>query len=153
MMKLRKASFGDSKLLFDWANESGVRRNAINSNPIEWNDHQTWFHMKLQNEFSFIYIAEIEDIPRGQIRFDLENYISYIDYSIAVDERGKGYGVQILELGIFEMKKLIPNLSTFIACVKPDNIASKRVFEKLGFSIKSSLFEGEIQLTEYQYFL
>jgi UDP-2,4-diacetamido-2,4,6-trideoxy-beta-L-altropyranose hydrolase len=149
-MKLRTATITDAKLLFNWANESSVRSNAINHNPIEWDDHLAWFQKKLQTNDSFIFIAEFDETPIGQIRFDLENNKYLIDYSISKDERGKGYGFLMLKEGINDMKNYIHHLSTFIAWVKPENAASKRVFEKLGFSNKSIMFKGETELIVYE---
>jgi len=149
-MKIRKATIADAKLLFDWANEFSVRSNAINTNPIVWDDHLAWFQKKLHAENSFIYIAEIDDTPIGQIRFDFENNKYLIDYSIAKDERGKGYGFLIVKEGINYMKKNISTLPTFISWVKLENNASKRVFEKLGFIIKSYMLKGETELIVYE---
>lgn len=152
-MKLRYSTVKDVKLLFDWANEADVRSNAIDINQIDWDDHLAWFQKKLENKNSFILIAEIDNIPVGQIRFDLKSNNYLIDYSIEKDERGKGYGLLIVKEGINDMKKHINHLSKFIAWVKPENTASIKIFEKLGFSNKSSLFKGETELIVYELLL
>jgi len=149
-MKLRKAIITDTELLFKWANESCVRNNALNTNQIDWDDHVVWFEKKLENKNSFIFIAEIDDTPIGQIRFDLENNKYLIDYSVTIDERGKGYGFQIVKEGIKYIKKHVNYMSKFISLVKPENTASIKIFEKLGISTKSSLFKGETELILYE---
>ena len=152
-MKLRTAIITDTKLLFDWANESSVRNNAINTNQIDWDDHVVWFEKKLENKNSFIFIAEINDTPIGQIRFDLENNKFIIDYSVAKEERGKGYGFQIVKKGIDYIRMHVSYLPKFISLVRPENTASRKIFEKLGFSNKSSLFKGETELIVYELLL
>lgn len=149
-MNIRKALISDAKLLFDWVNESNVRRNAINTNPIKWDDHLAWFQNKLHTENSFVLIAEINNQPIGQIRFDFENNKFLIDYSIAKNERGNGYGFLIVKEGINYMKKNISKVKTYIAWVKSENTASKRVFEKLGFYTKSSLYKEQTELIIYE---
>ena len=149
-MNIRKALISDAKLLFDWVNESNVRRNAINTNPIKWDDHLAWFQNKLQTQNSFVFIAEVNNQPIGQIRFDFENNKFLIDYSIAKNERGNGYGYTIVKEGINYLKKNISTLGTYIAWVKSENTASKRVFEKLGFYTKTSFYKGETELIVYE---
>lgn len=149
-MNIRKALISDAKLLFDWVNESNVRRNAINTNPINWDDHLAWFQNKLHTEKTFVLIAEINNKPIGQIRFDFENNKFLIDYSIAKNERGNGYGYLIVKEGINYIKKNISALDTYIAWVRSENTASKRVFEKLGFYTKSSFYKGETELIVYE---
>jgi RimJ/RimL family protein N-acetyltransferase len=149
-MRIRNATICDAKLLFDWANESSVRINAINTNPIVWVDHIAWLQNKLESKNSFLFIAEVDDIPIGQIRFDLEGNKYLIDFSVTINERGKGYGFLIVKESINEMKKRIHHLSTFIAWVKPENAASKSVFEKLGFSNKTSILKYQTELIVYE---
>ena len=66
-MKLRTATITETKLLFDWANESCIRNNDINTNQIIWDDHIAWFEKKLENKNSFIFIVDIDVTPIGQI--------------------------------------------------------------------------------------
>lgn len=149
-MKIRKAAISDAKLLFLWANDSSVRQNAIDSKQIEWEKHLVWFKNKLESNHAFLFIAEIDENPIGQIRFDFENNKYVIDYSIAKDKRGKGYGFQVLKEGMHELKKHASHLCTFLAFVKPDNTASKRVFEKMGFSNNSIILIEQTELIVYE---
>lgn len=149
-MELRYVTIDDEKLIYNWANDPEVRRNAINTEFIDWNRHQVWFQNKLNAENSKMYIAEINNQAVGQIRFDIEQNKYIIDYSISAYERGKGYGFLIVKEGINCIKKLTSCINSFEANVKPDNGASKRVFDKLGFKTKSSKISCENGLIVFQ---
>jgi len=133
-IKLRIANKNDLQLLYCWAIDLDVRANAIETKSISWNQHVSWFNIKLNSKDSKIYIGEINRVPFGQLRFDKIDGIYYIDYSVVSSERGKGLGSKLIQAGIKKKIKYDTNKSVFKAFVKPDNIASIRVFEKCKFS-------------------
>jgi len=138
MYNLRNATIDDAKLLFDWTNDDEVRATAVVKKSIDWNEHINWITNKLQNNQSYIYIlTDDKNENIGVIRFDKDNDAFLISYSIDKLHRGKGMGYLILQLGI---KKIIENeiLCKFVALVQRDNIASNKIFEKLGFRLKNT---------------
>lgn len=132
-MELRKITQDDKKLLFDWANDKEVRNNAIRSSNIKWEDHDKWFDRIISSNHTIVYILEVNTIPVGQIRFDKEQNHYLIDYSVDKNQRGKGFGKLLVELGHALLEKEIGSPCTLMAHVKLENPASSRVFEKLGF--------------------
>jgi UDP-2,4-diacetamido-2,4,6-trideoxy-beta-L-altropyranose hydrolase len=131
-ISIRSANESDVLTYFKWANDPEVRKNSVNTVPIQLEDHKKWFFARLKNKNSRLYIIEKNKIPIGQVRFDKENNISEIDYSIGKNFRGKGYGEIILKDAIKEYFHQFPK-DKIIAKAKVSNIASNRVFEKLGF--------------------
>jgi RimJ/RimL family protein N-acetyltransferase len=130
-LKLRKVSGKDKQLLFKWANEEGTRKNALNPKEILWEEHVTWFDAKIKSENTLLYIFEFENIPVGQIRYDRkENNIWDMDYSIAKEFRGKGYGKKMVMLSL----KKVPGIIR--AIVKTENFPSKKVLEQIGFQME-----------------
>ena len=126
-LSLRKISNEDCFLLFKWVNDSDVRKNAINQEKIKWKDHKEWFLKKLINSETRIFILEKDNEPVGQIRYDrIDNYWE-ISLSIAKKFRGCGFGKSIIDMS----RNRVPG--PLIAKVKEENIASQKVFEKLGF--------------------
>ena len=120
----------DAKLLFKWVNEKVVRKNSLDSKPVLWHNHLKWFLDKLSNLDSKIFMFKNKDLKIGQIRIDRDDYDFWlIDYSIDKNHRKKGYGLLLVSALI----KRFPN-KIFKALVKSDNIASKNIFEKLGFT-------------------
>ena len=134
-MELRKVKKKDVELLFNWANDSSVRKNAISSNSIEWENHTKWFNHKIKSNDSFIYILEEDQTPVGQIRFDKTDEGYLIDYSIDLVFRKKGYGTKIVKYGCDALKKEFHTVITILAEVKDINIGSSKIFLNLGFTL------------------
>ena len=42
-LQIRLANIDDMKNVFDLSNDDTVRKNSINQNKIEWEDHVKWF--------------------------------------------------------------------------------------------------------------
>jgi len=129
---LRNATTEDMSLYFRWANEANTRANSINSDPITWETHISWFPKKLSDKNTHLFLAEIRDQPVGQIRFDkVGEDVWQIGFSLSSRNRGKGLGRQVLEHGILAMQKM--GAHHFLATVKHNNIASNKCFQRLGF--------------------
>lgn len=149
---LRPVEQKDMQLLFQWANDPTVRKNAYHTEPISLETHQKWFASKLADKACVIYILTDGEQNFGQVRGDisriapskpeteepLSNHASFIeqveiDYSIAADYRGLGYGKKMLQLfeAICRENGECPLL---YAEVKKENLASQRVFESLDYT-------------------
>ena len=127
---LREATEHDAHLLFKWANDKAVRENSFSKEQIKWSSHLNWFNSKIISEKTRIFILSFHTINAGQIRFDLkEDNYWLIDYSIDIDQRGKGYGVKMIQMGIKSFK--FP--TKFMAKVKRLNLPSIKVFQRLEF--------------------
>jgi RimJ/RimL family protein N-acetyltransferase len=135
----------DLDLIFNWANNPEVRKNAFNMDQIKYEDHLLWFKKKLRSKSSYIYILEKTNIPIGQIRFDFEDNTNciIISYSISEEHKKNGYGSKIIELGLHQLKKINMGSDKVFASVKINNIASIKCFEKNNFK---KTFEDNYQL-------
>ena len=122
------------ELYYEWANDEGVRNNSINKSSISWRKHVEWFNNKLADNNSYLFLVLIEGIPIGQVRFDDEGDYYRIDYSIAKQFRGKNLGKKLLELAINKLKN--KSQKQLIGEVLPNNIASSKIFEELGFNLR-----------------
>ena len=132
-LKPRLARKEDEKLLLNWANDPLVRSNGFNKEKISEINHRMWLYSRLKDKKNCkFYIVENEDgIPFGQVRLDKKNGQWYINFSLADFARGKKLGTVLLER-IFDKFKNQEKVE-FIAEVKQGNIASCRVFERIGF--------------------
>ena len=126
---LREATIDDALLLFDWVNDKDVRLNSINQETIMWENHLKWLENRLNSKDTFIYLLSDGELNYGQIRIDNHNDWWTIDYSIDVNNRGKGFGSLIVNLLIEKCKNF-----NFKAFVKKSNLSSIHVFVKLGFN-------------------
>ena len=130
---LRKANLQDTELLYNWVNNEEVRRNSINKSPIKWEDHKIWFKNKLADSTTLLLILEVNGIAVGQVRFDKVGEHFEIDYSVDEKYRGKGYGTTLIKRGILYLNHL-KGRHKIVAKVSALNLASRKVFERIGFS-------------------
>lgn len=135
MENMRLATIADRKLLYEWANDSEVRANSFASQEISYETHMEWFHKKLNDKQSDIYIYEIDGVPVGQVRLEYKEKDTIISYSIQRDYRNQGYGFNMLKW--IEANSILERPgTTLIGYVKYSNTGSIRVFEKLGYMKK-----------------
>jgi len=127
-MILREATFNDWKTILDWRNDPSTRENSFTTEEISESTHKQWFTDGLSNEKRKIYILETNFIPVGSIRSDVLDTDKYIlSWSIAPNQRGKGYGTKILEIYLQGKK------GEFVAEIKSENIASIKMVTNNGF--------------------
>jgi len=143
-LTLRKATAADADLYFAWVNDAEVRRQSFDSRPIAWPEHQAWFARRLEEgtkQDALLLVAEDEaGIPAGQVRFERKGAWR-VNYALAAEFRGVGLGAKMLRMAIEELRRRDPG-ARLQAEVKPDNTASRRVFDALGFRAASpTLFE------------
>ena len=138
---LRRATQEDVDLLFNWVNDKSVRDNAFDTHIISFFEHKTWFDSLLQDDGQIQYILMKNEKPIGQIRLRIDGYRAEIDYSISKDERGYGYGKEIIRLAIAKIQSDYPDVKKLIGKVKPSNVASFLCFIENGFEEKYHYLE------------
>ena len=131
--KLRPVNELDVKLLYDWRNDTLVRKNSFNDGLVEYAEHKRWFESALTNSNIFFYILECDEEPIGQVRLNKIDTSCVVSYSIAERYRAQGYGKLILQL--LENECVQKNLAeSLIGYVKKENIASQIIFKSLGYT-------------------
>ncbi|MGF1587435.1 MAG: GNAT family N-acetyltransferase [Bacteroidales bacterium] len=130
---IRKANLLDAKLTYQWANDPKVRNYSFNKQKIDWSSHLKWFKEKLLMNECLYYILFNETHIIGSIRFDIEGETAKISYLIDSYFQGKGWGIQLLKMGIDMAKKETNLINRFEGLVMNNNIASIKIFEKMGF--------------------
>ena len=138
---LREATAEDMMLLFDWTNDSEVRAQSFSTNAISLSDHQNWFSGKLCSDCAQIWILTDDGLPIGQIRCDCNaEDEGIISYSISCKNRCQGHGKRIVELVREKIQNRFPRVKRIVAFVKPENVASRRVFLANGYEDQTSCF-------------
>lgn len=120
------------KILFEWANDPIVRKNAFSNEAIQWSDHVNWFLDKLNDPNCLFFIFYLKSTPIGQIRIDFKDNEGIIDYSVASNHRGKGLGTALLKIisSIYP-----PHLSLPLkGIVKTSNVGSIKAFQFANFT-------------------
>ena len=141
---LRLVMQEDMDLLFEWANDDSVRQNSFSSEKILYEDHKKWFARLLERDDCRQYIYCLDEEPIGQVRVTVEGDKAEIGYSICADKRGMGYGKKILKLVREQVKKDLPKVQILVGRVKPENLASSKVFLDLGYEETYRQYEIKI---------
>lgn len=138
MLDFIKAGKEHALLLFEWANDGQVRRNAFHTEAISYDTHIKWLSSKLNDPYCQIFICKKDNDNIGQLRLEINGETAVISYSVAKEHRGKGYGPEIIGQTeeIIDGLKPAQNVKYLVGYVKPENIASQRCFEKNGFKKK-----------------
>lgn len=138
---LRAAKEEDVDLLFRWANDSEVRKNAFSTEEISYGEHLSWYKELLSRADCKQYIYIYNDVPIGQIRLTIRGEEAEIDYSVCKEKRGMGHGKRMLQFLCSQVKKEFPDIKKLTAKVKHDNIASQQTFLSAGYNEKYYFFE------------
>lgn len=123
----------DKEQLYIWAIDKQTRRNAINQKEISFEEHLNWFDSKLKLKSKKYFILKNEKTSLGLLRLDKIKGYWNISYLIDKKYRGFGLGQKIIEKAILERDGL-----PLRAKIKEENIASKRIFQKLSFAVVNS---------------
>ena len=126
----REACFSDSKLLYDWFNDSSTRKYSLNKQPIKWEDHTKWFNSKLENKEDCKIFIFSQNFPVGVLRLDRISKGYKISFSVDKNFRGKGIGFRMVNRIINDFPEL-----NFYAEVVKGNKNSERIFIKNQFKI------------------
>lgn len=147
-ISFRAISPSDCDLLYEWANDESVRKNAFNSDKIDYESHKKWFQSKLDSKNTLIYIILKANNPIGQIRIGIENDYGIIDYSIDYKYRGQGLGKSSLKTIGNRVKNDCTTLKKLVGRVKFDNVSSQKAFESANFKKekKNGYFEYQMKL-------
>jgi RimJ/RimL family protein N-acetyltransferase len=130
---LKRAEEKDVDLLFDWINDPIVREQSFSAEMITYKDHVQWFEKKKDDPYCYLYIAYIDHIAVGMIRFDIKDKISTISYLVDKMQRGRGVGTAIIQNGLEAFLSGSLFHGEIHAEVKMSNVASIKIFEKLDF--------------------
>ena len=133
---LISAEICHSEILWEWRNEPINRKMGINSEKVSWEEHTSWYEKVLLDKCRKIYLGVESGIPIGVVRFDKsdnENYVYEVSITISPENRGKGFGKQLLNNGIRKLHKEVKNCKFIKAEVKKENEYSNKLFKSCGF--------------------
>lgn len=137
-MALRAARVDDGDLLFAWTNALRASGLALSgSEPLERSAHDAWFAARLENPDCRIRIVEHAGAPVGMVRLDWEadrtTETVAVSVYVARECRRLGLASAAIERALRDAAHERGAL-TAAARVRPENTASLRLFETLGFT-------------------
>ena len=133
---LVSAEICHSEMIWEWRNDPITRKMSVNSEKVSWEEHTSWYEKVLLDKCRKIYLGVESGIPIGVVRFDKsdnENYVYEVSITISPENRGKGFGKQLLNNGIRRLYKEVRNCKFIRAEVKKDNKSSNKLFKSCGF--------------------
>ncbi len=148
MLKVRQARQADSNQFFTWRNDPLVVASSFTKGEIKMQDHRRWYDQKLESDDCGLYVVEYETEPAGQVRFDIAGPEATINYSLDAAFRGRGLAMRSMHRAIAVFSEEHADVTTLVAFVKLDNIASRRVFEKLDFDFDG--YDRKMQANRYR---
>lgn len=149
-MKIRNAGIDDSRNLFEWRNDPNTRNASLNTDEIQWEEHEKWYLSVLKNSNVAIYIAEdipAQSSPLGMCRFNFSDEAASAEVSINLnpDHRGKGLAQSILHdsLEVFAIQH--PQVRELSATIREENLPSMKIFVAENF-VSQLTQDGVVQL-------
>lgn len=134
--RIRPATLGDARLLFEWRNDPQTRENSRSSEELQWETHVSWLTNVLSDTAStrHLYIVENEEgTPIGTVRYDeSEDGYAEISYTVAPEWRGQGIGAAMT---VQFAKEFLAD-KKIKAVIKKGHIASEAVAHALGLTPK-----------------
>lgn len=131
-LELRKASFEDVRMLWEWANDAETRAASFDTRPIAWESHVAWLKKKLADPNCLLLVSVVKGEPVGLVRFDIDGRTAELSVSVGPAFRGRGYGLAMVRRAVEEVFS-----TTDVACVdafvRPHNARSIALFSAAGF--------------------
>jgi RimJ/RimL family protein N-acetyltransferase len=131
-MALRLATMQDSSLLLQWRNDEGTRIYSRQTARIAGSEHLRWLQACLFNSDCQIWVGENHGEPVGQVRLDRIGTTAELDYAVAPEQRGHGFGSEMVQI---VLAKCVADrfADAILASVHPDNVASMKTLRQCGF--------------------
>jgi len=141
---LRLACEEDSHDIWLWRNSPEVRKWSFNPETIPYSRHQEWFKCKLQDKKGKIYICTNNAGDKiGQIRFETRRNAAYLNINLNPEYIGKRFGSRIIGQGTSLLFKEYSGVAEVIAEVLEENIASRKAFEKNGYTFSHNIVKAK----------
>ena len=138
-LKLREATKNDFDMTFQWASDSNIRKYSFQQEAITQEKHYAWYNSKINDPYCLYLLLEKDSEVIGSIRYEInkENE-ALISYLIDNDYHGHGYGNALLSLSLRILTEKYPTLKQLVGFVIPENINSRKIFERQGYLLDSS---------------
>lgn len=127
-IEIKQAGKDDSINIYEWRNNKKIRDVSINSGPISWEEHQSWFDAVLTDKNRGLIIGMTENKPVGVVRFDIENDVAEVSIYLVPEGGFAGQGRNLLKTAERWLNANRPEIKCIHACVLAENEASKNLF-------------------------
>jgi hypothetical protein len=119
-------------LVFKWRNDPFIIARSSSGRKVTFEEHNRWFSALLTDNTSLAFIAKINDLPIGHIRFQFKVTHCVITVYLLSEYTGHGYGIEMIRLGCQAANKKWPSIP-IVANIREDNAAAQSGFIKSKF--------------------
>jgi RimJ/RimL family protein N-acetyltransferase len=128
---LREATPDDASDLLAWRNDPVTRAMSRATDPVEAADHRRWFERALKDPSCTLLIGQDGPEKIGMVRL-ARGGETEISINLSAAARGRGLGRELLARALAEERGAV------VAMIKPENLASIRLFEGAGFVFEAA---------------
>jgi UDP-2,4-diacetamido-2,4,6-trideoxy-beta-L-altropyranose hydrolase len=134
-IEVRPAAAADSRAAWLWRNDPATRAASQTHEPVPWPDHAAWWARALTSPDREMLIAERDGEAIAVVRFDRLG-APYDGFEVSInlkpDARGGGLGQDVLKAACDHFTRHAGAVP-LVATIHQENLASRRVFEQIGF--------------------
>mgnify|MGYP003132407599 CR=1 FL=1 len=134
-MIIRKATIMDAETILDIRNHPTSRAMSDNTSKISLENHLVWFKKHYIDGEDTCYVGELDGRVIGYCRFDKCEEGHEVSIAMALEVRGQGLGRKLLK----DVCNLVQGDK--VASIKPDNIASMKIFQNAGFTERLRIYK------------
>lgn len=136
-LNCRPAGFKDAERLYHWRQTGLDPAMTLSGHQPSLVDHMTWFDQALADPSRRLLIIEENATPVGHVRLDTDpQKATRVSLLLDPEMRGTGRGAEVLWVGLAEGQRA--GHTHFSAEIHQQNHASRKVFERLGFSLRGA---------------
>lgn len=135
-VSLRAAAEADCDLVFQWQSHPYTRRYFNTPDVPSYQEHCNWYSNCLERSDRQLFIVLFNGDPAGILRLDDEGSDTY-EVSIITAKAYQGQGVAKSALSL--AREAQPN-SVLAAVINKGNLASKALFEAVGYEFNGARF-------------
>lgn len=134
VLAARPAAADDADLLLGWRNDPATRSASRDQDAVPRDAHVAWLRRVLADPDRLLLVVEHTGRPAGTVRFDREaDGLWEVSITLAPHARGRGLAAGVLAAGERAWRDRVGDRPALLACVRPDNAASARLFEGAGY--------------------
>jgi RimJ/RimL family protein N-acetyltransferase len=128
-------------------NKLNTRKYFFNKSRLNFDEHIQWWNQSLADSNRLLLLGSLNNIDFGVIRFDLiETAKVVVSIYLNPIMVGKGLGRPMLIKSLSWLKDNYPEFKTVVAEIIPENSASIRLFESVGFKEDYKVFRLELSI-------
>jgi UDP-2,4-diacetamido-2,4,6-trideoxy-beta-L-altropyranose hydrolase len=143
-LQLRQITIDDMELLFKWQIHPTTRQFFTNTALPSLEEHSAWLAKSIDQDNRLLFMGVNSGHPVGVVRIDIEALKAEVSLYVSPDEYGKGYGTELVGLGVKWIKENFSNIALAYAKVSAQNTASKKVFLKNNFELHSGTYKLDL---------